>query len=650
MAAARGIPIPPADEVPPELEYKMATGRSEDRQARQTEKGLNNLMVPITSRSQSVTSDSSTGARLTPIHSQSPAAPSSSGPHLFRGRAKTLASLTTSSKSTPSDMAPRELQLPHDPFVNGQPVEVYLYKNGSECPICFLYYPPYLNKTRCCDQPICSECFVQIKRADPHPPEHDNPDPNAPPQPEGQRQESDGQLVSEPAACPFCVQPEFGVSYDPPQFRRGLTYSANHNTNPVSFVSPKSSSSSVVSGNINTQSGAPRRRATSLSADAPNVITTDKVRPDWAQKLATARANAARRSAAATALHTAAYMVNTPGNSNEARNFGHIGRRNMLRRATGHDSPNTGGNSSHLDALSRLAERRAAERENNSTEEGSANIAPPRASSRRGIDELEDMMMMEAIRLSLAAEEERRKKEEKEAKKEAKRREKEAKKAEKYGKKNHVPISHGSNAVLNPGSGSSAGKSGVEQPPNTLDSSADKGKGVDRTAPPPTKTGSNDETESPLHPSGASIVESAKKESSTHPPNNPHAADPEEKSHLRHISSASSSNSSLVESAFGEQKGSSTPPHGSNSDPLFNFRSLDAMVDDEEDKPREPTGNTEDTTQSALGSDIPEESAQDHKTSLDQESPSPDPISVDGKEIQAHSAEVLPPSTLGTTT
>ena len=75
-----------------------------------------------------------------------------------------------------------------------------------ECPICFLcvaalqgcwapaytfsgrYYPPTLVHTRCCDQPICTECFVQIKRAEP----------------------DATHLKSEPAACPFCMEPNFG--------------------------------------------------------------------------------------------------------------------------------------------------------------------------------------------------------------------------------------------------------------------------------------------------------------------------------------------------------------------------------------------------------------------------------------------------------
>lgn len=53
------------------------------------------------------------------------------------------------------------------------------------------YYPPGLVHTRCCDQPICTECFVQIKRADP----------------------TTTHLESEPAACPFCMEPNFGCLY-----------------------------------------------------------------------------------------------------------------------------------------------------------------------------------------------------------------------------------------------------------------------------------------------------------------------------------------------------------------------------------------------------------------------------------------------------
>jgi hypothetical protein len=62
------------------------------------------------------------------------------------------------------------------------------------------YYPPNINYSRCCEQPICTECFVQIKRAEPTP-QH---------------------LESEPAACPYCVQEDFGVVYTPPKWRTGI--------------------------------------------------------------------------------------------------------------------------------------------------------------------------------------------------------------------------------------------------------------------------------------------------------------------------------------------------------------------------------------------------------------------------------------------
>ncbi|KAL7749790.1 SNF1-interacting protein [Sorochytrium milnesiophthora] len=57
-----------------------------------------------------------------------------------------------------------------------------------ECPICFLFYPKNINYSRCCDQPICTECFVQIKRPE----------------------------SNEEAPCPYCVVPGFGVLYLPP--------------------------------------------------------------------------------------------------------------------------------------------------------------------------------------------------------------------------------------------------------------------------------------------------------------------------------------------------------------------------------------------------------------------------------------------------
>ncbi|PGG97545.1 protein SIP5 [Helicocarpus griseus UAMH5409] len=652
MAAARGLPIPAPDEIPPELEYKLSPRPPEERDA--PERNLNNLTVPISSRSQSYNSDTSSGThptspaiflqpQLSPSGSASPSA------NIFRGRAKTLASLTSSSKATsPAEMAPRELQLPKDPFVNGQPIEAYLYKNPTECPICFLYCPPYLNKTRCCDQPICSECFVQIKRADPHPPEHEERDED-PPQPSNQQ---DGQLISEPAACPFCVQPEFGVSYSPPHFRRGLSYIPSHGLSHL-LNSPASSTSSLASGNANPQSTSTRRRATSLSANSPIVITTDKIRPDWAQKLQTARAHAARRSAAATALHTAAYLMHNP---NDSRGTASSSRR-MLRRTTGQgsDSP-----TNQASSLAFLTERRPAlaDRENDSPGQSTAHLAPARTSSTRRVDELEEMMMMEAIRLSLASEEERRKKEEKEAKKAAKRREKDAKKAEKYARKNGPHSNNPSLAALEAAGGSStANRIGGEPQPLVAahESSSGKGKGVDRPASLP----SPDSPQSDPQPAGApKLTLKSSGDGDLSSILNASSTATAKRPHLRHISSASSSNSSLVESSSGEQIGSDSGSNANNTaiQPLLSFRSLDAVVDDENkggnssehvegvkrEDPLQPSNAGTGVTKS--NSDL--ELAPDQNVPLspleEGSSLSKDDNDLGKKEMQPHSVEIMP--------
>ncbi|KAL4872173.1 hypothetical protein BDV12DRAFT_151366 [Aspergillus spectabilis] len=598
MAVARGLPIPPPDEIPPELEYKNPPKPSEDGKEAPDMKSIQHLTVPITSRSASYGSDASHSS--TPAHSlPSPASPIASGTSslpLFRSRAKTLASLTSSRHNSQAESTPREIQLPRDPFVNGQPIEAYLYKDASECPICFLYYPPYLNRTRCCDQPICSECFVQIKRPDPHPPEHADSDSNAPtPAGESDRPENqDGQLVSEPASCPFCVQPEFGVTYSPPSFRRGLTYASDLSGRP-NIATPVSSTSSLSSA---TAAPTGRRRATSLSATDPTVTTTDKVRPDWAQKLANARAHAARRSAAATALHTAAYLMNSNGSTNESRGFS-LGRRGVMRRNTGQDSPGTPGRSGSpaLQALAFLTDRRGPGQETDPAEEGTGNLAPPRNSSRRTrMDDLEEMMMMEAIRLSLASEEERRKREEKEYRKDAKKREKEAKKAEKMARKAGLYSNNASSSALDSPTDPRMGKLtsssssiiGEETTPQG------KGKAVERVSPPPSQADPAESASSGDAP--ASLAEPQQPQSSSSlTPLVPR--EPSKPSHLRHVSSASSSLSSLIESMSDEHGGPSQAGEGTSSstEPLFNFRSLAAVFGDE-DKTDESTEHVEDTT------------------------------------------------------
>jgi len=554
MAVARGMPLPPADEVPPELEYQLLKRPSQDANK--------SLMVPMGPRSDSFQSDS---GRASPANASFPLTSTSLQPPTssnlpFRSRAKTLASLGSASRNnSEKDLSPREFKLPHDPFVNGQPIEVFLYKDAAECPICCLYYPPYLNTTRCCEQAICSECFVQIKRPDPHPPEHTEPDPNAPAVSEEERlAQAEGLLVSEVATCPYCKTPDFGITYAPPPFRRGLTYGSS--AQPYGVMSARSSQSSVASSTLSPPPN--RRRGTSLSAMAPEVITTDKIRPDWANKLATARAHAARRSAAASALHAAAYVLNDQGQRGPP---GAFGRRNVLRRSTLGDDGRP--SDAQLSALSFLAERHPALADHGQA--GPFMGAPPRGSSsrRNRMDDLEDMMMMEAIRLSLAAEEDRRKKEEKEAKKKAKKDEKEMKKAEKAARKN--------SSISSPFGLGAGGSTSMERTESNVSSIApddfSKGKEAQRNGPSTPLS----QADGQGYVSGADSTSwlPPSQESLTAPITIPSTAESSKRSHLRQVSNASSASSSFQETGTG------TP---AANEPMFNFRSLAAMIDEEE--------------------------------------------------------------------
>ena len=580
VAAGRGLPIPPADQIPPEtlakpLPYDLSAAV------------VQNSTLAISSRSLSAQSED-TSATLSPSH---PAfmidSPGVSIP--FRPRTKPLASLTKSTSST--EMIPREVQLPSDPYVNGQPIETFLYKNAAECPICFLYYPPYLNKTRCCDQPICSECFVQIKRPDPHTPEHT--DPTSPAPPPGNAAEAE-MLVSEPAACPYCQAPEFGVTYEPPIFRRGLAYAGAGGLG--TFASAMSSNSSIAS-NGNSSAGVPphRRRKTSISASAASVITTDRIRPDWSTKLANARNHLARRSAAATALHTAAYLM---GNTGENRGFA-FGSRSRFGR-------NRAGEEAESDSLNPPSSTLGPDTLGQFPNEGQ----PSRRRSR--MEDLEDMMINEAIRQSLAAEEERNRKTEKDAAKEAKKRAKEEKKQEKEREKREkrerrsvygsasTSASGSALSLALPGIGrrrnNSGGSNLARDPTPENEAMSDiKGKGVDRGITSEPRGGSPSSQR--LDTSDAFIFSEAHAEASS-----PTA--PERPSHLRTVSNASSSDSSLVESgrdsarnAYGGHGSSSslgtpnptdrTGSRNSDLEPLFNYSSLAHMIGAEGDEDTE---------------------------------------------------------------
>lgn len=632
IAVARGLPVPPPDQTPPD---ELVPRRPSTSESPFPTQNLKNLTVPIGRRTQSAASDRSAsiaGSALpSPARAHSP----------FKPRGKALAAVLggSSRNGSTTDIAPREVMLPQDPFVNGQPLEVFLYKNAAECPICFLTYPPYLNHTRCCDQPICSECFVQIKRPEPHYPEGHGDNENAANANPGS-EEAAGQLVSEPACCPYCTQTDFGVTYEPPPFRRGLAYSSAP-SNVGSMSTAMSSSSSLNSSALSPTSGPPatgqgsRRRAQSLSANAPNVILTDKIRPDWFTKLQAARNHQARRAAAATALHTAAFLMgNNDAPSTRPFRVSRFGRRN------------TGGSGTATPSGVSTAQSNLAGAGSGSGTPGQSGPDPgPRSSSGHGMllpgsnvggdgrshmEHLEDMMLMEAIRLSLAAEEERKRKADKEERKAAKKREKEEKKRAKAAAKHGNPYgsgegrsghssASGSNLSLpslafgrkrgNSGASNlrveaslasavaSSSSSGPVSP--VADSTVapygkDKGKGIERGLPSTPEDSSQEDAEDDTMTASTSTIPAPVSTSTPRPIPSPHQ--PVGPSHLRQMSSASSVTSSNPDS----QSGSYTAPSdlqdpnasgvslagredgdqdpSASTEPMFNFRSLAEVV------------------------------------------------------------------------
>ncbi|GMF06373.1 unnamed protein product [Ambrosiozyma monospora] len=106
------------------------------------------------------------------------------------------------------------------PHLASDDLMLQLYRDAEECPICFLYFPKNLNVSRCCDQPICTECFVQLKRLDPHPPHDEDAVPGVESNNDPAANNTD--LISEPVKCPYCAMIDFGVTYSPPPFRTGI--------------------------------------------------------------------------------------------------------------------------------------------------------------------------------------------------------------------------------------------------------------------------------------------------------------------------------------------------------------------------------------------------------------------------------------------
>lgn len=203
----------------------------------------------------------------------------------------------------------------YSPDLNLKDLMIKLYRSAVECPICFLYFPEPMNYSRCCRQPICTECFVQIKRLDPHPPHDDN---NLP--------ANDGNLphtlISECASCPYCAMANFGVTYDPP---RDVFVGMGSSTKPGDYKLPSIvlrvyENDDAIASSDEAESPKPPpatsfkpRRRSSVAADSKSVITTDFIRPDWEHKLASAKSRLARKAATASAIHASSLIVTGNG-------------------------------------------------------------------------------------------------------------------------------------------------------------------------------------------------------------------------------------------------------------------------------------------------------------------------------------------------
>ena len=352
----------------------------------------------------------------------------------------------------------------------------------------------------------------------------------------------------------------------------------------------------------------------SLSVLAPTVVTTDQVRPDWDQKLMNARTHQARRSAAATALHTAAYMMG--GRGYDEGRF-HFGRRGLLRRISAAESPNSSSNP-HFNFVSILSDnhRNSSGLRVIGDRDPTSNTRGDEPSSNR-VEDLEELMMMEAIRLSLASEEEHRRKEEKDARKDAKKKDKEAKKAGKAAKK--------AGAIHRPAlpDGPQPGKG---KQPLQVDNGVDEGDAEsadDHSYRRTLEEASDAQTYlerarnqiQPMeYPSGRPAFFSHLRKPS-------YASSTDDASSLGSLGlqgsksslqlSANASLDDLADTGVRQRKSSgSTPaPGGSNIEAMINFSSLTAMVD---------RGGTSETTKQEVGSSTEaHRSAQEQKEEQD---------------------------------
>ncbi|MBW0543583.1 hypothetical protein O181_083298 [Austropuccinia psidii MF-1] len=273
-----------------------------------------------------------------------------------------------------------------------------------ECPICFLYYPSNINLSRCCQQPICTECFVHIKRNDPTPQE----------------------LKSDPACCPYCVESNFGVTYEPPPANKQTDWQPNQSSSNIRPLPLSNQPTSNVQSTINPQSApnneslndsnhhalepssvieseirtAKRRHTTSHTSQ--EVVTTDSIQPDWQTKLETVKATVQRRANRRIIFRQEGDRLIPVGITSSRDPSG-----SAFFAAIEAEQSSSSGSLNSRRGLGNLLGSHS--HGNSTTASSSSRRHRPGQHSNHGVD-LEEFMIMEAMRLSLAEEEERKRK------------------------------------------------------------------------------------------------------------------------------------------------------------------------------------------------------------------------------------------------
>ncbi|KAG0087564.1 SNF1-interacting protein [Podila epicladia] len=160
-----------------------------------------------------------------------------------------------------------------------QDLQSRLYQGAVECPICFLYYPRNINRTRCCDKPMCTECFVQLKRLESAP--------------------------TESPACPYCVEPHFGILYSA-SLLPTLPGPSTHGT---SMAVSSSNNSLDRHSQTDTQTSPTSSRRRSTSHKHPEVVAADDLRPDWNRRILAARQPGSRRASTSSSVSGATFAL-----------------------------------------------------------------------------------------------------------------------------------------------------------------------------------------------------------------------------------------------------------------------------------------------------------------------------------------------------